>query len=46
MEIKHLGHDIGNSSIQTDPEKVEAIREFPLPDQLGNGWDGIISLHN
>ncbi|XP_041448138.1 uncharacterized protein K02A2.6-like, partial [Drosophila obscura] len=30
-EVKYLGHVIGYGTIQTDPEKVEAIRNFPVP---------------
>ena len=30
-EVKYLGHVIGHGTIQTDPDKVAAIREFPVP---------------
>lgn len=30
-EVKYLGHVVGHGTIQTDPEKVEAIKEFPVP---------------
>lgn len=29
--VKYLGHIIGYGTIKTDPEKVQAIRDFPLP---------------
>lgn len=30
-EVKYLGHIIGYGTIKTDPDKVIAIRDFPLP---------------
>ena len=30
-EIKYLGYRVGNGSLKTDPDKVDAIRNFPLP---------------
>lgn len=30
-ELKYLGHIINQTGIQTDPEKVSAIKEFPTP---------------
>jgi transposase InsO family protein len=30
-ELKYLGHVINRNGIQTDPEKVKAIEEFPTP---------------
>ena len=31
QEVKYLGHVIGHGTIKTDPEKVSAIKEFPVP---------------
>lgn len=30
-EVKYLGHVIGHGTIQTDPDKVAAIKDFPVP---------------
>lgn len=30
-EVRYLGHLVGNGVIQTDPEKISAIVEFPTP---------------
>ena len=30
-EIKYLGYRIGGRTLKVDPEKVEAIDEFPIP---------------
>lgn len=30
-QVKYLGHLIGHGTIRTDPDKVQAIRDFPLP---------------
>lgn len=30
-EVRYLGHLIGNGVIQTDPEKISAIVDFPVP---------------
>jgi len=32
--VRYLCHIIGNGGIRTDPEKVEAITEFPVPKTL------------
>jgi len=29
--VRYLGHIIGDGGIRTDPEKVKAITEFPVP---------------
>lgn len=33
-ELKYLGHIVSNRGIQTDPEKVKAIQDFPRPKTL------------
>lgn len=33
-ELKYLGHIINEDGIQTDPEKVETIRQFPRPENV------------
>jgi len=30
-EVRYLGHIIGNGEIRTDPEKVQAVKDFPRP---------------
>lgn len=30
-QVKYLGHLIGHGTIRTDPDKVQAIRDYPLP---------------
>lgn len=30
-EIKYLGYIVGNGVLKTDPEKIQAISEFPVP---------------
>lgn len=30
-EIKFLGHLVSESGVQTDPEKVKAVKEWPVP---------------
>ena len=30
-EIKYLGHIVSKQGIQTDPDKVSAVLEFPVP---------------
>lgn len=30
-EVRYLGHVVGNGVIQTDPDKIAAITEFPTP---------------
>ncbi|XP_044574087.1 uncharacterized protein LOC116655403 [Drosophila ananassae] len=32
--VKYLGHIIGDGGIRTDPEKVKAITDFPIPKTL------------
>jgi len=32
--VRYLGHIIGDGGIRTDPEKVKAITEFPVPKTL------------
>lgn len=30
-EVEYLGHIIGEGKVYTDPQKVEAVRAWPLP---------------
>lgn len=30
-EIRYLGYIVGNGCLKTDPDKVQAIRDFPMP---------------
>lgn len=30
-EVNYLGHIVGNGGIRTDPEKISAIKNFPVP---------------
>jgi len=34
LRVRYLGHIIGDGGIRTDPEKVTAITNFPLPRTL------------
>lgn len=34
-KVKYLGHIISVDGIETDPEKVSAIRDWPVPENLG-----------
>lgn len=31
VQIEYLGHIVGQGMVQTDPKKVESIRQYPLP---------------
>ena len=33
-EVKYLGHQMSASGIGTDPEKISAVREWPMPTKL------------
>ena len=33
-EVKYLGHQVSASGIGTDPEKISAVREWPIPTKL------------
>ena len=33
-DIKYLGHKVGKNGLQPDPEKVEKIKQFPIPKSL------------
>ena len=33
-EVKFLGHIISHGQISTDPEKIKAVQEFPIPQTL------------
>ena len=37
-EIKYLGHIISKQGIRTDPDKVIAVLEFPVPTDLKQTW--------
>ena len=30
-EVKYLGHIVSENGVQTDPEKVKALKEWPIP---------------
>jgi hypothetical protein len=37
--VRYIGHIIGNGGIRTDPEKVSAITQFPIPKSLRREWE-------
>mgnify|MGYP001791060691 FL=1 len=35
-EVKYLGHIVSRNGISTDPEKVEAVAEWPTPSNIND----------
>jgi len=35
-ELKYLGHIVGSGGIKVDPAKIAAVRNFPLPQNVGD----------
>ena len=33
-EVKYLGHIVGNNQVRPDPKKVQAVAEWPLPENI------------
>jgi hypothetical protein len=34
LEVKYLGHIVGNEGVRVDPKKIEAIQDWPHPNTL------------
>jgi len=45
QEVKFLGHVINNSGVQTDPKKIEAVRNWTLPEKV-NELHSFVSFAN
>jgi hypothetical protein len=47
-EVEHLGHIVGKAGVQLDPEKIEAILDFPHPNnfKILHGFLGLIGYYH